>query len=137
LAWRVSTRLGAGMGGWRRVMASRMASYDVYHIARLFSRYFQNLNLYLSCREPWFVIIKPLGVELDLICVMYSRLTFVWVLMHIVDPLLLCKWFHRVWPSNLWRDDTLLSLNDQSGLVEVIVHYFLGCVVTLMPRVGL
>jgi hypothetical protein len=47
------------MGGCRRVMASRMASCDVYYIASLFSAVFKTLNLYLSYHEPWFVIIKP------------------------------------------------------------------------------
>jgi hypothetical protein len=50
-------------------MESRMASCDVYHFASFLFRSFRTLNLYLSCREHWFVLIKPFGLKLDLICV--------------------------------------------------------------------
>jgi hypothetical protein len=84
-----------------------------YHLVNFL--YFRTLNLYWSWHEPWFVTIKPFRENLDLNCVMYSRLAFMWVLMHRFDPLFLCKCFHRAWPNNLRRDDTLLLLNGQMG----------------------
>jgi hypothetical protein len=82
LTWWSSTRLGAGMGGWRRVMTSRTASCDVYRCVRLFHFHcFRTLNFYFSCHEQWFVIIKPLEGDWDL------KLAFAWVLMHMFNPL--------------------------------------------------
>jgi hypothetical protein len=40
--------------------------------------------IFLSCHEPWFLIIKPLWVYLDFNCVMYSGLAFVSVLSFIL-----------------------------------------------------
>jgi hypothetical protein len=52
---------------------------------------FSKLWTTLSCQRLQFVIIKPFGVDLDVNYVMYSRLAFAWVLMHICQSLLLCK----------------------------------------------
>jgi hypothetical protein len=60
--------------GWPPVMS--------YHIASSISAVLKLWTFYLSCHEPWFVIIKHLRVNLDLSCVMHSRLEFVWVLMY-------------------------------------------------------
>jgi hypothetical protein len=79
----------------------------------VFFCYFKTLNLYLSFHEPWFVIMKPLRVNLDLICVMHSWLSFVGVLMHTFDPLCVFMWLTGLWPDNTQQDDSLLLLSDQ------------------------
>jgi hypothetical protein len=63
----------AGIDGVKAVLNNRQQSY---RIARVFPL-FKTLNLYLSCHEPWFVIIKALRLNLDLVRVMYSGLSFV------------------------------------------------------------
>jgi hypothetical protein len=122
------------VGSWSGWMTTSKGNMDgllwcVSHHLVIFPL-FLNSEPLLSCQVLRFVIIKPFGADLDLIYILYSRLAFVWVLMHMVDPLWLCKWFHRVWPGNLRQDDTLLLLNDQRGLVLAIVSYFPGRVVT-------
>jgi hypothetical protein len=62
LAWWDSTWLGAGMGGWRRVMASRTTSCDVYCCTSLLYSAVFKLWTFISCHQLWFVMIKPLWV---------------------------------------------------------------------------
>jgi hypothetical protein len=88
-----STWLGAGMGGRGRVMASWMPSRDVYRCTSLIISAIFELWTFTSWHEQWFVILKPLRGRVVLINVVYSGLAFVWVSMHIVDPLLISKWF--------------------------------------------
>jgi hypothetical protein len=71
---------GVGTGGWRQVMASHATSCDVYRAASLFISVVFKLWTFTSCHEQWFVILEPLRGSFVLISVVYSGLTFVWVL---------------------------------------------------------
>jgi hypothetical protein len=59
----------------------------------------------------------------------YSGLAFAWVLMHVLILCMYSKWSTGRQPGNQRQDDTLLLLNDQSGLVlgDSTVFSWAGC----------
>jgi hypothetical protein len=59
----------------------------------------------------------------------YSGLAFAWVLMHVSILCMYSKWSTGRQPDNQRQDDTLLLLNDQSGLVlgDSTIFSWAGC----------
>jgi hypothetical protein len=66
-----SARLGAGVGGGQLLKASWMASRGVFAFVSLFPLLFENSKLSQHDKKLWFVIIKPFGVRIWILMLLY------------------------------------------------------------------